>query len=73
MEDKEGKHVAYSEECYELEMNECFDFACPASHPVRMPEVHMYVRVRDYKGGAHVFANDSDVSSPHPLLFLSSF
>ena len=62
-EDKDGNHVAFSEECYEYESNECFDFACPASHPVKLPEIHLYVRVLDYEGGAHVFANDSDVST----------
>ena len=45
-----------------LQINECFDFACPASHPVHLPEIHLYVRVRGYEGGAHVFSNDSDVS-----------
>ena len=26
-----------------------------------MPELHLYVRVLDYEGGAHVFADGSDV------------
>ena len=62
VEDIEGKHMAFSEECYEYESNECFDFECPSSHPVRLPEIHLYVRILEYEGGAHVFANDTDVS-----------
>ena len=62
VEDVEGKHMVFSEECYEYESNECFDFECPSSHPVRLPEIHLYVRILEYEGGAHVFANDTDVS-----------
>ena len=62
VEDVEGKHMVFSEECYEYESNECFDFGCPSSHPVRLPEIHLYVRILEYEGGAHVFANDTDVS-----------
>merc|ERR1712107_659914 len=62
LEAKDGvKHVVYADECDGKEHNECFDFDCPASHPVRMPELHLYVRVLDYEGGAHVFADGSDV------------
>jgi len=61
LESKDGKnHVVYSEEC-DGTVNECFDFNCPTSHPVKMPEILLYVRVLDYKGGAHVFADGSDV------------
>ena len=42
--------------------NECFDFDCPESHPVRIPEIHLYVRILGYEGGAHMFANETDVS-----------
>ena len=52
----------YAPEC-DGESNECFDLACPASHPVTMPEIHLYVRVQDYEGGAHMFADGSDVRS----------
>ena len=58
-----GDHVAYSQECDGDEHNECFDFACPASHPVRMPEIHLYIRVLDYEGGPHMFSDGSDVSN----------
>ena len=58
-----GDHVAFSEECDGDEHNECFDFACPASHPVKMPEIHLYVRVLNYEGGAHMFSDGSDVSA----------
>jgi len=61
VEDINGNHVAYSEECDGDVFNECFDFDCPESHPVRMPEIHLYVRVLNYEGGAHVFSNDTDV------------
>jgi len=30
---------------------------CPASHPVRVPEVQFYFRVNDYPGGHHVFSD----------------
>merc|ERR1719454_2461343 len=62
LEAKDGvEHVVYADECDGKEHNECFDFDCPASHPVKMPELHLYVRVLDYEGGAHVFADGSDV------------
>jgi len=61
VEDINGNHVTYSEECDGDVFNECFDFDCPESHPVRMPEIHLYVRVLNYEGGAHVFSNDTDV------------
>ena len=56
-------HVVYADECDGKEHNECFDFACPASHPVKLPEIHLYVRVLGYEGGAHMFADGTDVSS----------
>jgi len=57
----DGNHVAYSVECDGDEHNECFDFDCPASHPVKMPEIHLYVRVLGYEGGAHMFADGGDI------------
>ena len=39
----------YAPECDGDQHNECFDFACPSSHPVRMPEIHLYVRVLGYE------------------------
>ena len=69
MEDVDGSHVAYSEECQE-DFNECFDFDCPVSHPVKMPEIHLYTRVVNYEGGAHVFANDTDVSGIMRILII---
>ena len=35
--------------------------AWPESNPVQIPEIHLYVRILDYEGGAHVFSNDTDV------------
>ena len=62
LEAKDGQeHVVYSE-CDVDEHNECFEFACPDSHPVKMPEIHWYYRVLEYKGGPHVFADGTDVS-----------
>jgi len=55
------KHVVFATDCNGNEHNECFDFDCPSSHPVRMPELHLYVRVQDYQGGAHVFADGTNV------------
>ena len=57
------KHVVYAPECDGREHNECFDLDCPNSHPVKLPEIHLYVRVQEYEGGAHMFADGSDVSS----------
>ena len=54
-------HVSYALECGP-DFNECFDFDCPESHPVRIPEIHLYVRILGYEGGAHMFSNETDVS-----------
>jgi len=61
IESVDQSHVAFALECDGDEFNECFDFDCPDSHPIRMPEIHLYVRVLGYEGGAHVFSNDTDV------------
>ena len=62
LEAKNGQnHVVYAEECGK-EHDDCFDLDCPSTHPVRMPEIHLYARVLGYEGGAHVFADGSDVS-----------
>lgn len=61
VESADGSHVAYSSDCNGNEHNECFDFDCPSSHPIKMPELHLYVRVQGYEGGAHMFADGSDV------------
>ena len=60
------KHVVYADECDGREHNECFDFDCPRSHPVKLPEIHLYVRVLEYEGGAHMFADGTDVSGYSP-------
>ena len=49
MESTSGDHVTYAPECDGDEHNECFEFDCPSSHPVRMPEIHLYVRVLGYE------------------------
>merc|ERR1711879_857454 len=61
VESASGDHVMYAPECDGDEHNECFEFDCPSSHPVRMPEIHLYVRVLGYEGGAHTFSDGSDV------------
>ena len=55
--------MVYAEGCDGTHHNECFEFDCPTSHPVKLPELHLYVRVLEYEGGAHVFADGTDVSS----------
>jgi len=55
-----GDHVVYSPECDSSD-NECFEADCPASHSVKLPELHLYVRVLGYEGGAHMFADGTDV------------
>ena len=62
VESQDQSHVVYSPECDGNEHNECFEFDCPASHPVKLPEIHLYVRVLGYEGGAHMFADGTDVS-----------
>lgn len=39
-------HVAYTDDGYA-------DGHCPASHPVRLPQIHWYFRIREYKGGRY--------------------
>ena len=55
--------MVYAEGCDGTHHNECFEFDCPTSHPVKLPELHLYVRVLEYEGGAHVFADGTDVST----------
>ena len=59
--------MVYSEECNGELHNECFDFDCPASHPVKFPQVHLYGRVLNYEGGAHVFSDVSDVCADNQI------
>jgi len=40
-----------------------FAFPCPKSHPVKIPEIRFYFRIKDYEGGHHVFSNGGDM--PH--------
>lgn len=60
VESKDQSHVSYAIECG-ADHNECFDFDCPITHPVRIPEIHLYVRILGYEGGAHMFSNETDV------------
>ena len=33
-----------------------FDGDCPASHPIKIPEIQFYFRIVPYSGGQHIFA-----------------
>jgi len=55
-----GDHVVYSTDCGTAD-TECFEGDCPSSHPVKLPELHLYVRVLGYEGGAHMFADGTDI------------
>ena len=33
------------------------DGACPASHPVRLPQVQLFTRIENYSGGIHMFSD----------------
>jgi len=57
-------HVAYAikDEPADSPENE-WAFPCPASHPTKLPEIRFYFRIKNYKGGHHVFSNGGDM--PH--------
>ncbi|QDZ21445.1 DUF1996 domain-containing protein [Chloropicon primus] len=62
---EDQSHVAWSVDCSDLTSSgsfdpECFDFDCPASHPVKLPEIHFYTRIHNYGGGAHTFSDGTD-------------
>lgn len=64
-------HVAYASGdwgSYPVDdrQHRAYDAECPASHPVRIPEIQFYFRVTDYDGGHHLFADgDSDVHADY--------
>jgi hypothetical protein len=37
-----------------------FDGDCPASHPVKIPEIQLFFRIVPYEGGTHVFADGTN-------------
>ena len=37
-----------------------FDGECPASHPVKLPEIQFFFRILPYPGGTHVFADGTN-------------
>lgn len=41
-------HVAYYDDVHEQ---------CPGTHPVRIPEVHVFMRIKPYPGGHHLFSD----------------
>merc|ERR1711959_39508 len=47
-------HVAYGEDSW-------FDGDCPASHPVKLPQIQLFFRIAPYDGGWHEFADGSGV------------
>ena len=34
-----------------------FDADCPATHPVKLPEIQLFFRIQPYPGGKHVFSD----------------
>eukprot|EP00931_Biecheleriopsis_adriatica_P105709 TRINITY_DN8024_c0_g1_i1.p1 TRINITY_DN8024_c0_g1~~TRINITY_DN8024_c0_g1_i1.p1 ORF type:complete len:482 (+),score=75.40 TRINITY_DN8024_c0_g1_i1:71-1447(+) len=57
-------HVAYAIKDEPADSPELeFAFPCPASHPVKIPEIRFYFRIKNYEGGAHGFSNGGDM--PH--------
>ena len=38
-----------------------FDGDCPASHPVKLPEIQFFFRIQPYSGGQHVFSDGSEI------------
>ena len=61
LESVDQSHVTYTPMCDE-EFT-CFHWPCPASHPVKIPEINLFLEIYDYEGGAHTFADGTDVSS----------
>lgn len=49
-------HVAYGEGTWSSQEG-AFEAECPSSHPVRVPEIQMYFRIKDYAGGAYTFSD----------------
>ena len=47
-------HVAYSE-------NSEFWTECPASHPIKLPQIQLFFRIMPYNGGWHTFSDSSSV------------
>ena len=60
LESADQSHVTYTDMCDE-ELT-CFHWPCPASHPVKIPEINLFLEIYDYEGGAHTFADGTDVS-----------
>lgn len=44
---------------YDLSEGGQFDGDCPSTHPVKLPEIHLYFRIRDYEGGEYLFSDGS--------------
>jgi len=49
-----ASHVAYTEDGDA-------DGDCPESHPVRLPQLHWYFRIREYKGGRYEFSDGTSM------------
>merc|ERR1719420_864623 len=49
-------HVSYDESS-----GGWFDGDCPASHPVKIPEIQLYFRIQNYQGGQYVFSDGTSV------------
>ena len=55
-------HVAYDVE------EGRFDADCPSSHPVKIPEIHLYFRISDYQGGEYTFSDGTSIFHAQPGL-----
>ena len=59
LETNDQSHVAYAPGCDDD--IHCFALPCPALHPVKIPEINLFLEVKNYDGGAHVFGDGTDV------------
>lgn len=55
-------HVAYTTGSWDSlpvddRQAEAYAGECPSTHPVRIPEIQFYFRIKEYEGGHHVFAD----------------
>ena len=68
LESTDQSHVAYVPECDDEYL--CFMYNCPASHPVKLPEINLFLEIKGgvYEGGAHTFADGTAVSNSLFLL-----
>mmetsp|Transcript_7510 Transcript_7510/g.17513 ORF Transcript_7510/g.17513 Transcript_7510/m.17513 type:complete len:476 (-) Transcript_7510:758-2185(-) len=55
-------HVAYGDFTWPSGDDESFpDIQCPDSHPVKIPQIHLFFRISPYHGGWHTFSDGSSI------------